>query len=217
MTATILDRKKDSQQRAKQYKSLSARELIELKNTDPGLYTSLRKGMVEMGLLTAQPGTHRGLEVRHLVETPTVHSDAEIALMIQYPREVCEKFYKPNTQLNDENFILAKQTPEARENIRNASILHNVIVGELRHHRSVEPPAVKIDDGRIEAGSLGALAGIPPTERITHHQYNTLLEADARRLAARTPAQVAQDHAAALRIAADKAQADADNAAKDKS
>ena len=83
-----------------------------------------------------------------------------------------------------------------------------MIVGEVRH-RSVEPPVAQSDDNRIEAGELGKLAGLDPSYRVTHSQYLDLQAAETRRLAARTPAQVAQDHATALRLAADKAEQDA--------
>ena len=90
--------------------------------------------------------------------------------MIQFPKEVCQRFYKPDPNAPNQNFILAKQTEQARENIRNAAILHGVIVGEVRH-RSVEPPVAQSDDNRIEAGELGKLAGLDPSYRVTHSQY----------------------------------------------
>jgi len=49
---------------------------------------------------------------------------------------------------------------------------------------------------------------------VTTKQYNALLDADTKRLASRTPAQVAQDHLTALRLEAERVQASLD-AAKD--
>jgi hypothetical protein len=214
MTNSILERKAQIERDREIFRALikDSQAATQMINEQPAEYARL-KAADRAGDPNARSGVRRGLEVRHLVETPKVHSDAEIDLMIQFPRETCERFYKPNLQTPDEKFILAKQSETARVNIRNASILHGIIVGELRY-RSAEPPAVKNDDGRIEAGSLGALAGIPATERVTAKQYADLLAADGRRLAARSPSEVAQDHATALRIAADKAQVAADNAAK---
>jgi hypothetical protein len=212
MTNSILERKAQIERDAKLFRSLDAKTATQLMKENPAEYARL-KACDRQGDPGPQSGVRRGLAIKHYTEVPAApHSDADITLMIQYPKEVCEKFYKPDLQANDQNFILAKQTEQARENIRNAAILHNVIAGELRY-RSVEPPAVKTeDDQRVNAGELGKLAGLPPDARITVRQYNDLLAADARRLAARTPQQVAQDHATALRISADKAQAAADAA-----
>src|SRR5258708_4833604 len=129
MTNIILDERNQRERDAKLFRSLDAKTARELIDRDPAEYQRL-KAADRANDPGPRSGVRRGLEVRHLVETTQVHSDDELTLMVQYPKETCEKFYKPNTQLNDENFILAKKSEQERENIRNASILHNVITGE---------------------------------------------------------------------------------------
>jgi hypothetical protein len=187
---------------AKEYDSYSATQLGRLPAAE---YARLRQGKVDVGELPQESGYRSpGLRITHYEQTPGEPlSDRELALMLQFPKQDCEKFYKPNTQLNDQNFIIGKKSEQERENIRNASILHGVIPGTVRFRVPEVKPAI-VDDERVNAGELGKLAGLPPDARVTTRQYNDLLDADARRLASRNPEQIAQDRVVELRREADR-------------
>lgn len=184
---------------AKEYQSYTGTELGKLPATEQA---RLRQGMVDCGLLTQESGYRApGLRISHRVEAPRAPlSDRELELMLAYPKATCERFYKPTPQAEDHlDFILSKKTEQEREDIRAASILHDVIQGTVRLPAQESKPLIPVDDLRVNAGELGKLAGLPPDARVTPRQYNDLLAADSRRLAARTPAEVGADRVLELR------------------
>ena len=199
--------KKDQMKRdGERYKSLTARELNEIAKQDPALYSTLRRGAVSIGLLAAESGYKTpGLRITHRAQTETQHSDEDLRLMVQFPKSECERYFaKKSTGTTDNLGRLRVEDPSKYESLRNASILHNVISGELRHSTPTAAVVKPADDGRIEVGELGKLANLPADYRATHSQYLDLQEADTRRLAARTPQEVAQDRVTALRLEADR-------------
>jgi hypothetical protein len=196
-------------------------------------YLRLRQGKVDLGLLTQESG-HRstGLRINHRVETPAEPlSDYELSLLLKYPTTELEKFYVRNVDKRnpDNTHILAKKLSDSPDavngfvprsaaeqlEIRNAAILRKIIQGTVRFPEQEVKPAV-VDDQQVNAGDLGKLAGLPPNARVTPKQYNDLLAADARRLAARSPSEVAQDRVTALRLEADRVQASLDKAKESK-
>jgi len=218
---------------AKEYQSYSATELSRLAQNNRPRYLELRQGMVDTGKLSPKSGYQTpGLRINHRVETPTEPlSDQEFSLMLKYPKAEIAKFYVTNGDKRNPDFthILAKKvsdSPDAVDGfvprpaaeqleIRNAAILHGIIQGTVRFPEPEVKPTV-VDDERVNAGELGKLAGLPPDARVTPKQYNDLLAADARRLAARSPSEVAQDRITALRLEADRVQASLDKAKESK-
>lgn len=211
---------------AKEYDSYTATELGKLPAAE---YQRLRAGKVAVGDLAPESGYRTpGLRINHYVETPAEPlSDYELGLLLKYPKSEVTQFYVTNGDKRNPDYthILGKKLsdspdavnglvprPEAEQrDIRNAAILHGVIQGSVRFPvEEVRPPVV--DDERINAGTLGALAGLPPDARVTPKQYNALLDADARRLAARSPEQVAQDRIVELRREADRVAASLEKA-----
>lgn len=201
---------------AKEYQSYSGTELSRLSQSNRPRYLELRQGMADCGLISQESGYQKpGLRITRFVETPAAPlSDQELALMLKYSKSEVDKFYITNgDKKNPDNMhILAKKfsdSPDADNGfvprpaaeqleIRNAAILHKIIQGTVRFPAQEVAPAVA-DDQRVNAGELGRLAGLSPDARVTTKQYNDLLAADARRIAARSPSEVALDHLADLR------------------
>ena len=203
---------------AKEYDSYTATELGKLPRAE---YQRLRAGKVAVGDLAPESGYRTpGLRINHYVESPAEPlSDYELDLMLKYPVPELQKFYVTNGDKRNPDYthILAKKLSDSPDavngfvprpaaeqlEIRNAAILHGIIQGTVRFPATEVKPTV-VDDERVNAGELGALAGLPPDARVTPKQYNDLLAADARRLAARSPEQVAQDRVVELRREADR-------------
>jgi hypothetical protein len=155
------------------FRNLSGVEAQHLIKTNRAEYERLRSAA---GVI---PGYRQpGLRLTGRREEQAVHSDEDLQLMIQYPKSECIRYFKKTDGSMDNLGRMRLSDPAKFEAIRNAAILHNVIVGEIRH-TPVTPPAARLDDKRIEAGLLGEVAGIPATERITQGQYLDLLAAKA--------------------------------------
>ncbi len=231
MTHHVFEERAARERDAKLFRSLDGATATRLIKEDPAEYQRL-KAADRYNDPGPQSGVRPGLVIKHYEQTPGEPlSDQELSLMLKYPKTEVEKFYAKSVDHRSPDYthILAKKpshdpsavngfVPRSEDEqleIRNAAVLHGIIQGVVRF-RTPEAKSVIADDQRINAGELGRLAGLGPDARVTVGQYVTLQEAESRRLAARTPAEVAQDHAASLRIAADKAQADAaEVAAKD--
>jgi hypothetical protein len=218
MSSERMKRVAEAKALAAEYDSYTATELGRLPATE---YQRLRAGKVAVGELAPQNGFRTpGLHVNRFAETPAEPlSDQALDLMLKYPKEELQKFYVSNGDKRnpDNRYIIAKKLsdgPDAVDGfvprpaaeqleLRNAAILHGIIPGVVKFPAQEVKPVV-VDDERVNAGPLGALAGLPPDARVTTKQYNDLLAADARRLAARTPAEVAADRIAELRREADR-------------
>ncbi len=205
---------------AKEYDSYTATELGKLPAAE---YQRLRAGKVAVGDLAPESGYRSpGLRINHPASTPPEPlTDQELSLLLKYPKAEVEQFYVRNgdRRTPDNTHIISKKVSDSPDavngfvprsateqlEIRNAAILHGIIVGTVRFP-APEVKTVVADDERVNAGELGKLAGLPPDARVTPKQYNDLLAADARRLAARSPQQVAQDRVAELRREADRVQ-----------
>lgn len=199
---------------ARTFKELSGVEAMHLKKTNPSLYAELRDAA---GVI---PGYREpGLRISHRVETEEKQplSDAEINLMLKYSKETCDKFFVSNGSKRepDLNFVLAKKImPDGEivardanevQEIRVAASLHGVIPSRVRlPAQEVAAPVKGEDDGRINVGKLGALAGLPEGYRVTHKQYNDLLAGDARRIAGRSAEQIAADRMVELKSEMDR-------------
>jgi hypothetical protein len=228
MAHDIFEKHKERERDAKLFRSLTGKDATALFKSDPAEYQRL-KAADRAGDPNPQSGVRpSGIPMNKYVETPAEPlSDYELSLLLKYPTTELEKFYVTNGDKRnpDNTHILAKKLSDSPDavngfvprsaaeqlEIRNAAILHGILQGTVRFPAQEVKPAV-VDDERVNAGKLGELAGLPPGARVTPKQYNDLLDADARRLAARSPSEVAQDRVAALRLEADRVQASLDKA-----
>jgi hypothetical protein len=225
MSSERMKRIAESKALAAEYDSYTGTELGKLPAAE---YARLRAGKVALGELGPQSGTRPGLVIKHYEQIPAGPlTDQELALMLKYPVSELEIFYVTNGDKRnpDNTHILAKKLSDGPDavngfvprsaaeqlEIRNAAILHGVIQGTVRFPVQEVKPVVA-DDERVNAGPLGALAGLSPDTRVSVRQYNDLLAADARRLAARSPEQVAADRVVELRREADRVQASIEKA-----
>lgn len=190
-----------------------AKLAVQTKVENPALYAQVRSQAEGMGLVGPPGPTHAkgklAVQVMSPKPVPTQHSDEDLRLMLLYPKSATDRIFKGPSN-NDPQFIFAKHTPEEQADIHSAAVLHNSITGEVRHRRVVVD-AVVPDESRVAAGVLGAVAGICESEMITPSQYAWLVAAKSQLDAARSPLQVAEDHAADVQRTADIARKQADD------
>jgi hypothetical protein len=209
MAHDIFEKRKERERDAKLFRSLTGKEASELIARDPAEYARL-KAADRAGDPNPQSGVRRsGIPMNKYVGTENVPSDLDLEDMLLFPPSECHLYYVKagNVKTPDHTHIIARLSPQAQESLRNAAVLHKIIPGEVRR-RKVDVPVLKVEkveNDRVAAGELGKAAGLSPEIMVTKDQLRVLEAREAKRIASRSPLQVAEDNAADIRRMADLA------------